>query len=633
MSRRSFVTVFLMLTLIIGPEASGQILPRIARWPSDTSSHSNSQQVSPPVVYSSPDIRLNPQSYKDESEISIAVNPVDQQMILVGANTTLGGLGWYLSTNGGASWAGDDLLPGSAFGSDPTVAFDKNGVAYYCHDEKPCVPDCAGKIQLQVYDGTTWSALVTNIAKAGKVDKSFMAIDNTTIYLGWTDDVIDCSTPATASRVLFSRSTDGGQSFIEARDISSGTLGAGNTNPWANGVFLATGVNHELYAVWTIYDSWSCNLTSWPENGFGFNRSTDGGDHWDFGTGSFTGRGKRLTSSPGGANLLGSGIGGLLYKNPDPNPKGIRVYSFPSMAVDKSGGPSDGTIYLTWAQPGAIKISTSIDRGETWATPWRVNAPSNGDRWNPSITVNPDGIISIIYYDCRNDPANKKIETWVSQSSDGGATFNDSRVSDESFYAYPTGSGNYWSDYVGIASTRDVAFAAWNDARTIVTNPYTFQSYNAEQVFVDKFGSYKNTSSVTAGWNMVSVPSITHNFLIATLWPTATSAAFGRTGGIRLRPRRSCRERERLLGAVPSGAKHFIRGASGYIIDNRCLIWLEPDRIAQYSDPGCEHHLSASKHRQFAVLRFQWLHIPSFIHYYTRRCVLGPCQSERYAHT
>ena len=63
----------------------------------------------------------------------------------------------------------------------------------------------------------------------------------------------------------------------------------------------------------------------------------------------------------------------------------IRVASFPSMSVDRSGGVNNGNIYITWPQRGVtpagsdpdIVMIRSTNGGTTWSAPVRVNNDAN----------------------------------------------------------------------------------------------------------------------------------------------------------------------------------------------------------------------------------------------------------------
>jgi len=89
---------------------------------------------------------------------------------------------------------------------------------------------------------------------------------------------------------------------------------------------------------------------------------------------------------------------------------------FPVMAIDKSGGSYHGSVYLVWGAKGMnndradILFGKSTNGGLSWSQPSRVNNDNTiTDQWFPWITVGQDGVISIIFYDSRNDPINNQL--------------------------------------------------------------------------------------------------------------------------------------------------------------------------------------------------------------------------------
>ncbi len=161
---------------------------------------------------------------------------------------------------------------------------------------------------------------------------------------------------------------------------------------------------------------------------------------------------------------------------------GIRVNSFPSMAVDRSGGPHNGNVYICWPQRGVapagsdpdIVMINSTDGGTTWSAPVRVNddAVNNGkDQIFSWCTVDETtGQLLVVFYDSRN-VANNMAEVYMASSYDGGNVFSNFPVSDQSFNFGPISgfAGGYGGDYIGVAAVNDVAYPFWMDSRTGVS--------------------------------------------------------------------------------------------------------------------------------------------------------------------
>jgi Neuraminidase (sialidase) len=153
--------------------------------------------------------------------------------------------------------------------------------------------------------------------------------------------------------------------------------------------------------------------------------------------------------------------------------------SGPSPAVD----PKTGAVYVTWEEMGTgvpqILFARSVDNGRTWSEPTKVNDVDPKRDWDfsdqmPTMAVAPNGRIDIAWYDYRNDPTYKQGDTrngfqdvYYSSSTNGGRTWSknrplNDRIIDRRFGPRRTG-GIYGP--LGIVSTNEAAFVAWDDTR------------------------------------------------------------------------------------------------------------------------------------------------------------------------
>src|SRR5262249_7964133 len=109
-----------------------------------------------------------------------------------------------------------------------------------------------------------------------------------------------------------------------------------------------------------------------------------------------------------------------------------RVHSFPSAAVDNSGGPNAGNVYVVYADndshDGAdIMFHRSTNGGASFSPGVLLNARPGSDRaqWFPYIAVdNVTGRVSVMYYDQGVATSGDMTEvTWM-YSDDGGVTWS-----------------------------------------------------------------------------------------------------------------------------------------------------------------------------------------------------------------
>jgi len=355
------------------------------------------------------DIRVFP-SDNQQSEESISLNPINPVNLLIGANTKIGTdfrQGYYYSSNNGFSWTGGDNLPDINFNaSDPALAFDNNGNAYFNFIEREC-DDCSYvlKVKKSTNGGMNWQPAV-EIPNVGNPDKNHLAIDlsngvySNYIYVAYTN-----FTGSSLGNIQYSRSTNGGTTFSGPMNISGN--GAAN-GQFSQGVNLTVGLNGEIYASWAIQDEWPptselCNpVAEWGSDAIGFTKSTNAGINWQIPP-------TRIYEIEGSRDWW-------CDKNPDGEISPIRMNDFPVMAIDKSGGSYHGSVYLVWGAKGMnndradILFGKSTNGGLSWSQPSRVNNDNTiTDQWFPWITVGQDGVISIIFYDSRNDPINNQL--------------------------------------------------------------------------------------------------------------------------------------------------------------------------------------------------------------------------------
>ncbi len=404
----------------------------------------------------SPDIPVTNLTNVTESENSVFIDPDNADHILNSNNSTswngttygtIYGANYFSSANAGIGWAGSAYGAGGSNGGDPTTAIGLNGREYVNF-----ISNTSGQGIAFSDNGTSWTAATVSPNPGELADKNHMWIDNKpssphegNVYVAWTD-----FGGTDDSEIKISRSTNDGVAWSPPMKISAG-VNAGYLN---QGVNLQTGPGGQVYAAWTIYDSWPAD-----EKAIGFARSTDGGVSFQ--------PAARVIS-----NIKGIRKTGVL--------KDHRVNSYPVMAVDISGGPYNGNIYIVWTNTGTPGINTgtnksvymirSSDEGSTWSVPVRVNQGPNlagKEAYFPWISCDTEtGALSVVFYDDR-DVSATQCEVFTACSTDAGNSWTDFRVSDVAFtpLAIPGLAAGYMGDYLGITSKGGKVYPCWTDNR------------------------------------------------------------------------------------------------------------------------------------------------------------------------
>jgi hypothetical protein len=357
----------------------------------------------------------------------------------------------YASSDGGATWtrtALSRIWNGTTFGIgfDPGVDVDKNGVFYFTYGVAPLSGSYPNAIVIEKStNGVSWTQGTPVTFNTRRVfdDKYYLAIDRSSsqfanrIYVSWDRNQAN-------NQILYiAYSSNGGSTWSAPIKVDDGTskfervIGAYPAVDHGNG---------------TVYDSWH----NYAKDIIYVDKSTNGGATW--------GTDVAAASTHTG---FGQDIGCVGGRSQGPA-HALKV------------GPSHA-LYLVYADAVAnrgydVLLKKSTDGGATWSTAVTLNDDSgDADQFHPTLSVTGGGtngadVVTVSFYDRRDDAANCQSHVYATKSTDGGATWAANvrvTTAQSNFDGNPNGPGDY-------SSSTPFSSAAWpffSDHRT--TNPQT----------------------------------------------------------------------------------------------------------------------------------------------------------------
>jgi hypothetical protein len=400
------------------------------------------------------------------NEPAIAVDPNDPNHIVAAGNdygtpNEDAWVGYYVSWDGGKTWS-RDLIPGYRNGpispltgfegaGDPVVCFGPEGNVYisgiaFKRATNPINPIGFGYnagradaifVARSTDGGETFdqiSLLVTALqAMIAFHDKEWMAVDmnNGNVYVMWA-----VFTFLMAASIMFSRSTDGGNTYSAPQVISEYTA-----RDFENqGSTIQVTPDGTVHAFWIDFGDMGVRYTYSSNSGSTFSTPTIIADVTEI-----------------------------------PREMGDNTYRTPTLlmsGVDLGDTNTSGSLYITWNDyregDADILLIYSSDGGSTWSEPVRVNNDEVGngiDQFFSAVAVSPQGYVHVLFYDRRNDENNTLVWAYYAVSRNGGENFTiNTNISDVPF------DGNnaphpFIGDYIGLAATNNTANAIWCDTR------------------------------------------------------------------------------------------------------------------------------------------------------------------------
>ena len=405
---------FLCIALVTSPVTLAQKVTRRAV----TSEVSRSIKPAPAIVVG-PNVQAS-KAFADKAhgETHMAANPRNPRNLIGGAmvwnkETNLHTVVAYASFDGGETWSATLEFNDGVYHSDPAVAFDAEGTAYFLQITHPTgkvkeEPKFYTHLHRSKDGGRSW--LESTIMPM--LDRHYLAVDDNQGKYHGSVYINGLST----RELRIQRSRNRGTSFdgeVKAAAPPSNRRNAG----LARLVVLSDSTIVVPFADMELPLPDVEGSPTKPNAALKVTTSVDGGNTFS----------EPVTIAP-------MAIGHMLISN-------SHHFNF---ASDRSTGPFKDRLYVAWSDSysgggqfsskksgGAnILFSYSADKGKSWSKPILVNddrLPLNlADapvHFQPVIAVNKDGVVGVSYYDRRDSANNLDWTVRFSASLDGGETF------------------------------------------------------------------------------------------------------------------------------------------------------------------------------------------------------------------
>jgi hypothetical protein len=345
-------------------------------------------------------------------ESHFAVDPRDAKHMvatssIVRPGTGLGmGAAVYVTFDGGRHWSKSIMRdPLLLAGGDPIVYITSDGVAYFAAIGLASVDEPSYTVISRSRDGgRTWPSPIRLPVR----DRPWMAFDTVTLgsYFRGTAYLV-----GQIGGLYLSKSTDWGRTWTAGdyinRDESGSDPTAAIRSPYVGGIVLGT--NSEVVVPYTAVGT--------PEL-----PTLDGTDsvmRYEI---------KLLVSDNAGRTWLPVRNGPVRHDVAGPRRMETSVLVPP--AVDVTRGPQRGRLYISYSDfdrgrnEYAVRVSYSDDLGVSWSTTTASDDAMKGPPSNPTVAVNKDGIVAVVWYDRRDDLNRHCWRLYGVISSDGGKTFH-----------------------------------------------------------------------------------------------------------------------------------------------------------------------------------------------------------------
>ncbi|MBA2337852.1 MAG: exo-alpha-sialidase [Acidimicrobiia bacterium] len=467
-----------------------------------------------------------------QNETSIAVNPLDPNIVAAAANDYEPGVdgvqGIYMSFDGGHTWpysrharqviTPDRRMLGSG---DPVVAWDGAGIVYQsfisfgradCDSyiavtrspdngvtwTYPADADSVGTLHLvgdgivahnggpddcQIFHDKEWMTAGLRPEGVPLVEGSDPAyVGSDRLYVTWTRFDFDTGGVGyLESPIYLAYSDDQGRHWSEPQEISgsasfcSAQFGDQDANACDESQFSVPVVDPNDGTLYVAFENF--NVSSLRRNQLLMVASTDGGQ-------TFAAP-ERITTVFDGPLMYPVCLGrqtlddmcartpGTFGFDIDPNTSRLHVAWFDNR--NGSAADTNGDVFTRYSDNG----------GNGWSPIVNITKESEVDQFFPWLSVNPNGVVAIVYYD--RQFTYPLIDTSLAVSTNGGTSYAAHRVSEVSWdpdLAFRL--GIFIGDYNAVDTTETDALPFWTDARFAEPNtPGNNPPHQQSDVMVD----------------------------------------------------------------------------------------------------------------------------------------------------
>lgn len=440
-------------------------------------------------------VRVSHDSYLAHSETMLVENPGNPLNLVGGAKffpsptKYLPLDGYFVTFDGGCTWTDGGIFPGYqryTLTSNISFAFGLHNDVYAVVMYQAPGGLSGVAVSISADDGRTFSNPVTVFESPEDQvfsDKPWITVDRTNgphkgdLYIVWSyEHGTRCTaggdqggSNACIQEIAFSRSTNGGKTFSQPREIEGSAPFCAKS---LTGISQSTKCDEGLGATPVVMPDGTLAVAFLNTPGINVQNGQTLPDRLLI-----------VTSPDGGTTWTApASIAAILpVDNYFPH-ESYRNLTLPAFACD----PKTGQLYIAWANlttgDADILFSSSSDHGQSWSVPIRVNddAIGNGaEHFQPQLAVAPDGVISVSFFDTRIDPQHRLIDVFLAQSVDHGVSFlRNERITTQSWDpavdAPVNSSGSQFiGDYQGLATDNLFVHPFWNDTRTGLQEIFT----------------------------------------------------------------------------------------------------------------------------------------------------------------